>query len=426
MDVVYLYCEFGSTRVPFYDFDRRLFDLLKTRGGGVWNSTCNEVIFGRNIDVEKLSRFLPCTPIVQVKDNSPDQPSVFNFFDRPWDIKVKAEKPINDISVVEDKVPSATPCLEYSETKTFSAFVKESTKQNKAYSSSPFSFPKPPSLPERFSEHWQSRLETELRARKYSPQTRRAYIYYNRLICRTLQKPPEEISPEDVTQFLATMEKSKEYSASSLNLAISAIKFFFRNFLDNDKINERHRPRHNDRLPVVLSKEEIGKVLDLEKNPKHRLLLMLAYSSGLRVSEVVALKREHIDLSRKVIYVKLGKGRKDRSTILSDKAALFIVEYCDFYGIDNWLFPGQFPNRPLTIRSAQHIFDKALRHAQIPKKISIHNLRHTFATHLLENGTDIRYIQDLLGHTSLRTTERYTRVARRSLLNIKSPLDTFP
>jgi site-specific recombinase XerD len=152
---------------------------------------------------------------------------------------------------------------------------------------------------------------------------------------------------------------------------------------------------------------------------------MLAYSSGLRVSEVVALKREHIDLSRKVIYVRLGKGRKDRNTILSEKAAHFIEEYFNFFQIEKWLFPGQPPSHPLSIRSAQYIFDKALRHAEINKKISIHNLRHTFATHLLESGTDIRYIQSLLGHANLRTTERYTHVARRSILNIRSPLDTI-
>jgi site-specific recombinase XerD len=222
------------------------------------------------------------------------------------------------------------------------------------------------------------------------------------------------------------MEKENEYTASALNLAISSFKFFYRNILKNDEISEHHRPRHDERLPVVLSKDEIAKMLNLEKNPKHRLLLMLVYSSGLRVSEVVALKKEHIDIERKVIYIRNGKGRKDRNTMLADKAASFITEYCAFYGIETWLFPGQRQKRPLTIRSAQNIFDKALRRAQIPKKISIHSMRHTFATHLLESGTDIRYIQDLLGHASLRTTERYTHVAKRNVLNIKSPLDTIP
>jgi len=195
--------------------------------------------------------------------------------------------------------------------------------------------------------------------------------------------------------------------------------------MKDNSINEQHRPRHNARLSTVLSQGEISKILAMENNPKHRLLLMLAYSSGLRVSEVVALKKEHIDLSRKVIYVRLGKGRKDRCTILSEKASRVIAEYCACHNIETWLFPGQIAGRPLTIRSAQHIFDKAVRRAKIAKALSIHSLRHTFATHLLESGTDIRYIQELLGHSSVRTTERYTHVARRSILSIKSPLDSI-
>jgi site-specific recombinase XerD len=280
--------------------------------------------------------------------------------------------------------------------------------------------------PEKFPDHWRLKLEAELRSRKYSPRTLRSYVYYNRLLCRILQKLPEDICPEDITQFLAIIEKEREYSASSLNLAISAIKFFYTNVFKNASISEHHRPRHDKRLPLVLSKEEISRILGMEQNPKHRLLLMLVYSSGLRVSEVVALKREHIDLSRKVIYIRLGKGRKDRCTLLAEKAAHFIREYCAFYNIQSWLFPGQSVTRPLTIRSAQYIFNKAIYHAGIPKKISIHSLRHSFATHLLESGTDIRYIQSLLGHATLRTTERYTHIARRSILSIQSPLDSIP
>jgi site-specific recombinase XerD len=280
--------------------------------------------------------------------------------------------------------------------------------------------------PEKFPDHWRLKLEAELRSRKYSLRTLRSYVYYNRLLCCILQKLPEAICPEDITQFLAIIEKEREYSASSLNLAISAVKFFYKNVLKNANISEHHRPRNDKRLPLVLSKEEISKILGMEHNPKHRLLLMLVYSSGLRVSEVVALKREHIDLSRKVIYIRLGKGRKDRCTLLSEKAAHFICEYCAFYGIQTWLFPGQSITRPLTIRSAQYIFDKAIYRTGIPKKISIHSLRHSFATHLLESGTDIRYIQSLLGHATLRTTERYTHIARRSILSIQSPLDSIP
>ena len=239
------------------------------------------------------------------------------------------------------------------------------------------------------------------------------------------QKTPEEIHPEDITRFLAFVEKNKEYSASSMNLAISSIKFFYHDVMKKKIIDEQHRPYHDGDIPQVLSKEEIKKLLTLENNPKHRLLLMLAYSSGLRVSELVALKKEHIDSDRKVVYIRFGKGRKDRYTLLSEKVAEFITEYCALYDIKTWLFPGQPPICHLSTRSAQYIFEKAARRAEIHKKTSIHGLRHTFATHLLENGTDIRYIQSLLGHANIRTTERYTRVARRNALNIQSPLDTI-
>jgi site-specific recombinase XerD len=283
----------------------------------------------------------------------------------------------------------------------------------------------PPSQPEKLGETWRLKLEQELRARKYSLRTLRSYVYYNCLLCRTLQKTPEEIRPEDITQFLADVEKNRGYTASSINLAISAFKFFYGQVYKNRSISERQRPLEDNHLPQILSKEEISQILKMEKNPKHRLLLILAYSSGLRVSEVVALKREHIDISRKAIMVRKGKGRKDRCTLLSEKAAVYIEEYCAFYEIQNWLFPGQPPTSHLSIRSAQYIFSKAVRRAKIPKKVSIHNLRHTFATHLLEGGTDIRYIQELLGHSTTRTTERYTRVARRNILSIQSPLDTI-
>jgi site-specific recombinase XerD len=404
MDVIYLFRELNSVRVPFTGYDPSLFRRFIS-GGGRWDAGCRVFVFSRDFDTGPLNKCLtgaltgehPSIPIVRVQENSGDQPQVFGFLGHS-----------RKITSNEEKQAEVSP-----------------VKKVEAVPASPFSFPVSASLPEKLSEHWQAKLEAELRSRKYSIQTRRAYIYYNRLICRTLQKTPEQIQPDDITEFLAFMEKDREYSASALNLVISAIKFFFKFILKNDKIGEKRRPRHDGRLPMILSKEEISKILSLEKNPKHRLLLMLVYSSGLRVSEVVALKKEHIDLSRKLIYVKLGKGRKDRVTLLSEKAAKFITGYFDFYGIQTWLFPGQPPTSPLTIRSAQHIFDKAVRHAEIPKKISIHGLRHTFATHLLESGTDIRYIQSLLGHASLRTTERYTHVACRSILNIKSPLDTI-
>lgn len=376
MNVIYLFCEPLFIRIPFYGYNNLLFNLFISQYSAVWDNASHEFIIKRDRYMKQLCKNFSSVPCVLIDYNRPVPVRIIGFFNQ--------------------------------------------TQEKAKYT---MLGPIPP--PEKFSEHWEKRLETELHSRKYSLRTMRSYIYYNRLICRILQKTPEEIQSDDLTQFLAFIEKEKNYSASSMNLALSAIKFFYSAILVKNGISEQHRPRCDKRLPIVLSKDEITKIFSSEKNPKHRLLLMLVYSSGLRVSEVVALKKEHIDLSRKVIYIRQGKGRKDRSTILADKAAQFISEYCDFYGIQTWLFPGQPLTRPLTIRSAQHIFDKAVRHAEIPKKISIHSLRHTFATHLLESGTDIRYIQSLLGHANIRTTERYTHVARRSLLNIKSPLDTI-
>jgi site-specific recombinase XerD len=392
MDVVYFFCGPAAIRVPYYHYDRKLYCLLIAQGAS-WDALRHEFVikyYSWAEQFNKLSRALPLgVPGVWVKENS-DEIKTTGFFGRPWE-EGEEEKPRTS---AKEEASKETHLIE-----------------------------RP--LPEKLSEHWQKKLETELRSRKYSPCTLRSYIYYNRLLCRTLQKPPEEIRIEDVNVFLAELDKNKEYSASSMNLAISAIKFFYKEVLKNDIIGEKHRPRHDKRFPMVLSKQEIVDVLKLEKNPKHRLLLMLAYSSGLRVSEVVALKKEHIDLSRKVIYIVGGKGRKDRCTLLSEKAAAFIREYYDVFNIQTWLFPGQPATRPLTIRSAQKIFDKAIQQAKIDKDISIHSLRHSFATHLLESGTDIRYIQSLLGHASVRTTERYTHIARRSVLSIQSPLDTM-
>ncbi|MDR1374283.1 MAG: tyrosine-type recombinase/integrase [Treponema sp.] len=277
--------------------------------------------------------------------------------------------------------------------------------------------------PDMFSAVWTEKLEGELRSRKYSRKTIQSYVYHNKAFCRAVQKKPEAVSSEDIKSYLVSMDKERDLSASTMNLTISSLKFFYQNVLKKDVIQEQHRPRYDKRLPAVFSKTEIMCMLDSEQNPKHRLLLMLVYSSGLRVSEVVALKKDHVDFTRRTLFIYAGKGRKDRYTLLSDRAARFIKDYCSLYTIEGWLFPGLSTASHLSVRSAQSIFNKALEKAKIDKTASIHSLRHTFATHLLESGTDIKYIQELLGHASLRTTERYTHVARRNLLRIQSPLD---
>jgi site-specific recombinase XerD len=284
-------------------------------------------------------------------------------------------------------------------------------------------------LPEKLSKEWQKKLALAMKARKFSIQTKSAYMYYNRFLCRYLQKTPEEMTADDITKFLAGMEENGEYSAATMNIALSAFKYFYKNIVKNKITDEHYRPRQDRRMPVVLSRNEIIEMFKLEKNLKHRLLLMIVYASGLRVSEAVKLKRHHLDQQRKSVAIIAGKGRKDRYTVMAETVLDTLRDYYEHYAIADdinaWLFPGSDRNKHIHIRTAQHVFEKALKRAEIKKDASIHSLRHSFATHLLENGTDIRYIQELLGHSSIRTTERYTHVAQRKMLTITSPLDVI-
>jgi len=389
MEVVYIFCENAQVRIPLSDYDKRLFNLLVAKGG-IWDKIQCQFTFSPNVSL--FSRILAEYACVTIEEKTAIPVKVSGFLGRSWE---------QDVNGCPGKIEYSSP-----------PFV-----ENPRYY--------PHTLPENFSKQWRNNLETELRSRKYSKRTRRTYLFFNQLLCKIVQKSPENINTDDIKQFLALMEKERGYSASSMNLAISAIKFFYGEVLKTNIIDEQRRPRHDRNLPMVLSRTEINVILGNESNIKHRLLLTLVYSSGLRVSEVVGLKKEHIDLSRCVVYVNLGKGRKDRCTILSQKAALLMKQYLAGSNIQTWLFPGQQPAKPLSIRSAQKIFEKAVNQAEIQKKVSIHSLRHTFATHLLESGTDIRYIQALLGHSSLRTTERYTHIAKGSILNVQSPLDSI-
>jgi len=394
MNIVYLFCEDNSVKIPFLNYNKKIYYQFM-QFGGVWDGDFYGFIFKQKINLNQLKSFfnIICLITNNTKDSCIPKIHYYGFLDEPCKKNENSASLHNQSSISYD--------ISY-----------DISYENNNHL-------------EKLPEHLLNKLNVELRSRKYSLKTQKAYVYYVRLLCRTLQKSPEEINHDDVTEFLAIIEKDRKYSTSSINLAISAVKFFFRYIMKDNSIKEQKRPSQNKNLPMVLSTNEIIKVLSMIKNLKHRLLLTLVYSSGLRVSEVVALKKEHIDLSRRVIYIKLGKGRKDRYTMLSEKAALLIQEYYVLYNIDKWVFQGQSGVGHLTIRSAQRIFDKAVCVAGITKKISIHGLRHTFATHLLENGTDIRYIQELLGHTNVRTTERYTYVAKRNILKIKSPLDSI-
>jgi len=280
-------------------------------------------------------------------------------------------------------------------------------------------------LPDQFPEHWRGKLEIEMRALKLSKHTLDAYINSNKALCKWLQKKPEQVTTDDIKRYLAFHEKHKQYAAATLNSALSAFKFFYLNVMKRDVAKDQRRPRQDKRLPVVFSKAQISAIFEREINKKHSLLLKLAYGSGLRVSEVVNLRKEDLDLSQKILTIKNGKGRKARTTILSHKVIEELEQYIKQYGITKWVFTGADPADHLHIRSAQYIFKDALKKSGIEKTASIHSLRHSFATHLLESGYDIVRIRDLLGHSSVRTTERYLQVAITKTLNVVSPLDTL-
>jgi site-specific recombinase XerD len=403
--IIFSFYEERDVSVLLTGYNPQLFLALSKSGNGRWDPVKSVFVFPKgDKSGEILDRIFSGFPRVKI-DGDSGRIKIFGFFGRPWLTAPKEDCRIPARGYAEDSV------------------LPDRLRKDIRLTDSGCLINALP-LPDRFPAVWADKLEAELRSRKYSRNTVDSYLYYNRQFCRRIQKSPEMVTKEDIRNYLAYLDKSLDLSASSMNLAISSLKFFYIYvFRRKDIIQEQRRPRHDKKLPAVLSRSEIQDLLDCEKNPKHRLLLMLAYSSGLRVSEVVAIKKEHIDFGRKMLLIRTGKGRKDRYTLLSERAANFIHQYCALYSVESWLFPGLPASRHLSIRTAQVVFNKALEKAGITKQTSIHGLRHTFATHLLESGTDIRYIQELLGHASVRTTQRYAHIARRQVLRIRSPLD---
>lgn len=266
-------------------------------------------------------------------------------------------------------------------------------------------------------------LRREMISRKYSHKTVKAYLYFNRDFLSHAGKSSSVISESDVKNYLLYLAEEKQSATSTLNQAINALKFYYGGMLKRKFLYEIKRPRKDKKLPVVLSQEEVAKILTSLDNVKHKAILMLVYSAGLRVGEVVRLKPEDIDSKRMLIHVRGAKGRKDRYTLLSESALKVSSEYCNRYKPALWLFHGPDKERHISIRTAQRIFEMACDWAGVKKEVTIHSLRHSFATHLLENGIDLRYIQELLGHKSSKTTEIYTHVSNKDLMKIKNPLD---
>lgn len=267
-------------------------------------------------------------------------------------------------------------------------------------------------------------MEEQLKLKGYSFKTRKTYINHIERFSSFVNKDMYYAIEDDIRKYIIFLIYENKCSHSYANQAISAIKFFYNEILNQSiKIDHIPRPKKENKLPNVLSFDEVMKILAALHNEKHKAILFLVYSAGLRVGEVVRLKPEDIDSNRMLIHVVQGKGKKDRYTILSEVALKQLRKYYMLYKPEKWLFPGQNKNEFLTERTVERVFEKACSLAKINKKVSVHSLRHSFATHLLEGGTDLRYIQELLGHSSSKTTEIYTHVTQKSISNIVSPLD---
>lgn len=232
------------------------------------------------------------------------------------------------------------------------------------------------------------------------------------------------MTEQDIRNFLLHLIEAKKLAPATVNQMFNALRFLYVELYKMPfAIGSIPRPKNPKQLPTVLSQPEVLRIFDSVENLKHRAILMLIYSAGLRVGESVRLKIGDIDSSRKLIHLRSAKGRKDRYTLLSDMALKTLRQYYKAYKPREYLFEGSEGRRHLSERSVQHVFERAVRKAGIQKPVSVHSLRHSFATHLLENGTDLRYIQEILGHSSSKTTERYTHVSKRTLGTIVNPLD---
>jgi len=259
---------------------------------------------------------------------------------------------------------------------------------------------------------------------RYSDSTRITYENQMRLFLEFIQpKTIGDISKAMVDEYMMYLVEKRGVSVSTQNTAINSIKFY----LEQVHKGERtfyyvDRPAKDRLLPSVLSEEEIQKLLWASQNIKHRCILFLLYSAGLRISELLNLKWQDIDEYRMIIYIRGGKGRKDRITLLSKLALDYLKHYLGLYEPKEWLFEGPGGDQ-YSSRSVNHFIHKYCHLAGIKRQVSAHTLRHSFATHLLERGTDLRYIQTLLGHESSRTTERYTHVTKRGFDKLISPLD---
>lgn len=270
-------------------------------------------------------------------------------------------------------------------------------------------------------EEFLKKLETELKISKNSDYTIRNYLFFNEKLLSFCNKQPDDINIDDVKQFMA--EKLTDKAVSSVILFLAALKYAYTNILKKDITIEIKRPKRERKIPAVLSKDEVRKLINSLNNKKSKLMISLIYACGFRVSELVNLKPSDLDFAEKIGHARQAKGKKDRIFNIPEFLLEELREQSEKQrqAHQTYLFSG--PKGQISPRNLQKIVKKAAQKAGIDKQVHPHTLRHSFATHLLESGTDIRLIQELLGHSSISTTQLYTHVSSEELKKIKSPID---
>jgi site-specific recombinase XerD len=270
------------------------------------------------------------------------------------------------------------------------------------------------------------RMIRDMQLRNFSPETQKSYIHSVTGLSKYYGRSPDIISPTEIQDYIIYLLHERKLAIGSCHTIITALRFFYSITLGESK-NRAPIPeiKNYRRLPEILSGKELEKLFSVVKNIKHRVILMTTYGAGLRSSEVVHLKVTDIHSDRMMIHVEKGKGMKDRYTLLSKRLLVELRNYWRIKRPKFWLFPS-YKDKPLTRRMTYHIYVDAMKKAGIKRKGGIHTLRHCFATHLLEAGVDLRTIQLLMGHSSIRTTVRYLQVTSKSLQGTRSPLDLLP
>ena len=266
----------------------------------------------------------------------------------------------------------------------------------------------------------------QLNLKAYSDNTKRIYISeFTHLLSIIKEHNVNDLTPQRLKDYFLYCVQSLKMKERKMNGKINAIKFYFEQVLHQPKMFfDIPRPKKPQTLPKMLSKNEIKKLFNQIKNPKHLLILQLTYGMGLRVSEVVNIKVSDVNSGRMQVLIRGAKGKKDRYVNLPESILQALRDYYKMFRPAEWLFEGQYGGQ-YSKSSAQAIFKRAMKKANIKKNIGIHGLRHSYATHLLESGADLRFIQELLGHHSIKTTQVYTHVSNVSTLKLKSPLDTL-